>query len=225
MDRKLCKEMVHICHMASETMSPLGSPLRRSNPRNETKLQALSIQQPRLKRRLPAADSDSHEPDTTAFFHGDLECTAGSASAALQDSGSPLAADSAIYALLYDDQPWAADSACAALDHGDYDCVAGTASAALLCSESECSNYAAGVDFFGLNDCQSYLHSSVETTCSTRMSSLPIFSAPGPLPHKGVSQQPVYDCAVHRATIRNVAAAILNRANQSRISGLPIVLP
>jgi len=65
---------------------------------------------------------------------------------------------------------------------GDYDCVAGTASAALFCSESECSNYAAGVDFFGLNDCQSYLHSSVETTCSTRMSSLPIFSTPGPLP-------------------------------------------
>jgi len=35
-------------------------------------------------------------------------------------------------------------------------------------------------------------------------------------------QQPVYDCAVYRATTRNVVAAILNRANQSRISGFPI---
>ena len=36
-------------------------------------------------------------------------------------------------------------------------------------------------------------------------------------------QQPVYDCAVHRATTWNVVAAIPNRANQSRISGLPYV--
>jgi len=67
-------------------------------------------------------------------------------------AASPLAADSAKYALLYDDQPYAADSASAALGHGDYDCVAGPASAALLHDEPECCNYAAGVDFFGLDD-------------------------------------------------------------------------
>jgi len=66
------------------------------------------------------------------LLHGNLESNAGAASAALQDSGSHLAADSANDALLYDDQPWAADSASAALGHGDYDTVAVPASAALL---------------------------------------------------------------------------------------------
>jgi len=47
----------------------------------------------------------------------------------------PLAADSAIYAFLSDDQPWAADSASASLGYGDYDCVAGSAGAALLHGE------------------------------------------------------------------------------------------
>jgi len=164
MDRNICKEMVRICRMASETAVLLGSPFNAAVlSRYETKLQTLSIQLPRLQRRLPAPHaelgSDSHEPATAALLLGDLECTAGSASAARRDSGSPLAADSANDALLSDNQPWAADSARAALGHGDYDCVAGPASAALLYGESECSNYAVGVDFFGLDDCQSHLNS------------------------------------------------------------------
>ena len=137
-------------------------------------------------------------------------------------TASPLAADSAKYALLYDDQPWAADSASAALGHGDYDCVAGPASAALLYNESECSNYAAGVDFFWLDDCQSH-PDSWDDVVHQDVIPADIFDAWLPTPQG--YQQPVYDCAVHSATTWNVVAAIPNRANHSRISGLPIVLP
>ena len=159
-DRNLCKEMVRICRMASETAILLGSPFDAAVlSRYETNLQSLSIQQPRPQRRLPATraqpDPESHEPATAALLHGDLESSAGSASAALQDSSSHLPADSANDALLYDDHPWAADSVSAALGHGDYDSVAGPASTALLYDEPECSNDAAGVDFFVFDSGQS----------------------------------------------------------------------
>jgi len=129
-------------------------------------------------------------PATAALLHGNLESNAGAASAALQDSGSHLAADSANDALLYDDQPWAADSASAALGHGDYDTVAVPASAALLYA---LANRSAATMLWALISSCSTTTSHPLTfgmTWSSRMSSLPIFSTPGSLPHKGVSNQP-----------------------------------
>jgi len=142
-------------------------------------------------------------PGTAALLHGDLKITAGSSSAALQDSGSHLAPDSANDCLLYDDQPWAADSAISALGHGDYDTVAVPDSAALLYGGPECSNDAAGVGFFVFDDGQSSPDSWDDVVHQDVIP--PIFSTPWLRTPEGCQQPTVQ--------------------HMSRISGFPIVLP
>jgi len=87
MDRNLCKEMVRICCMASETAILLGSPFdaavlsryeQNCSPYPFSSLVSNDVFRPLVQ----SPDSDSHEPASAALLHGD--CTAGSPSAAVQ---------------------------------------------------------------------------------------------------------------------------------------------
>jgi len=151
MDRNLCKEMVRICLMASETASLLDSFFDAAVlSRYETKC-SLSIQllvskdvfRPIVQTLTPIATSRPPQPCFTAtssipMAPRQLLCKV-AVGPWLRTPPTML------FSLCLDDQPWAADFASAALDHSDYDCVAGPASAALLYGESECSDYVAGL--------------------------------------------------------------------------------
>ena len=138
MDRNLCKEMVCYCRMASEAAILLSSLIRTQHSSHATKQNcsdypfSILVSNDVFRPLVQSLTSIATSPPPQPCFVATSIVPLAPRQVLSKIATSPLAADSAKDALVYDDQPWAADSASAALGHGDYDCVAGPASAALL---------------------------------------------------------------------------------------------